>query len=350
MRAGVTRLVTTLLDRASEPGRWLMIRNGAAATASECDVFAVFTGDVPSVELTNADVARALRNPAAAKENCVRQPWPEDVMARLSGADFRSSRSSACADAAADGYKLWNGAMDSVVPRSADDIIGLLDTLQPEAVEPHVALLSDESMRLYLRMNVVRVVRLVESLRRRGVETGTVLEVGAWFGSFALSLSRLGYEVVACDRYESYGGAFAGHIALMEKSGVKIVSTRHENELEQIASLGQFDVVLAAAVIEHVPHTPRSLLEALHGAVRPGGLLLLDTPNVAALLESPSARAWGDDLPAVGGPVWLRAALGRTSPGVHCSGVRMDAAAGGLRRRRSRIRRLQHAAVQRTVG
>ena len=282
VREGVTRLVTTLLDRASEPGRWLMIRNGAAATASECDVLAIFAGDVPSIELTNEDVARALRNPAAAKEHVVRQTWPEDVIATLSGTDLPIEVAPPPAPLRlppAD--KLWHGAMESVVRRSADDIISLLDAFQPEAVEPHVALLSDESMPLYLRMNIVRVIRLVESLRRRGVESGTVLEVGAWFGSFALSLSRLGYEVVACDRYESYSGAFAGHIALMEKSGVKIVSTRREDELEQIASLGQFDVVLAAAVIEHVPHTPRFLLEALHGAVRPGGLLLLDTPNVA---------------------------------------------------------------------
>jgi hypothetical protein len=35
-----------------------------------------------------------------------------------------------------------------------------------------------------------------------------VLEVGAWFGSFALALRRLGYDVAACDRYSSYGSAF----------------------------------------------------------------------------------------------------------------------------------------------
>jgi SAM-dependent methyltransferase len=282
VRAGVTRLVTARLDRASEPGRWLMIRNGAAATASECDVFAVFTGDIPSLELTNQDVARALRNPAAAKEHCVRQAWPEDVIASLSSTELPlvvAPPSAPLRLPPAD--VLWHGAMETVVHRSADDIIELLDTFQPEAIEPHVALLSDESMPLYLRMNVVRVVRLVESLRRRGVATGTVLEVGAWFGSFALSLRRLGYEVVACDRYESYGGAFASHIELMEKNGVKIVSTSRESELDQIASLGQFDVVLAGAVIEHVPHTPRFLLETLYGTVRPGGLLLLDTPNVA---------------------------------------------------------------------
>ncbi len=67
----------------------------------------------------------------------------------------------------------------------------------------------------------------------------------------------------------------------MREEGVDIVSTTRERELEQISELGQFDVVLAAAVIEHVPHTPRPLLETLFRAVRPGGLVVLDTPNVA---------------------------------------------------------------------
>jgi len=96
-----------------------------------------------------------------------------------------------------------------------------------------------------------------------------------------VALRRLGYEVVACDRYESYGNAFAEYVGLMQGEGVEIVSTVREAELERIASLGSFDVVLAAAVVEHVPHTPRPLLEALFGALRPGGVLLLDTPNVA---------------------------------------------------------------------
>ena len=66
----------------------------------------------------------------------------------------------------------------------------------------------------------------------------------------------------------------------MEREGIRVVSTKRESELEDIAGLGPFDIVLAGAVIEHVPHTPRKLLQTLFAAVRPGGLLLLDTPNV----------------------------------------------------------------------
>jgi 2-polyprenyl-3-methyl-5-hydroxy-6-metoxy-1,4-benzoquinol methylase len=105
--------------------------------------------------------------------------------------------------------------------------------------------------------------------------------VGAWFGSSAVALRRLGYDVVACDRYSSYGNAFDRNVELMGAEEIRVVSTDRESELEQIAALGRFDIVVAGAVIEHVPHTPRPFLETLYGAVRPGGTLILDTPNVA---------------------------------------------------------------------
>jgi SAM-dependent methyltransferase len=94
-------------------------------------------------------------------------------------------------------------------------------------------------------------------------------------------LCRLGYDVVACDRYASYGRAFDANVKLMRECGIDIVSTSRELELDQISRLGKFDVVLAAAVIEHVPHTPRLLLERLFDAARPGGVIAIDTPNIA---------------------------------------------------------------------
>jgi SAM-dependent methyltransferase len=236
---------------------------------------------VPIVRPTDDEAALALRNPSAAREACIRRAWPDAALSTSGTRDLPVEIEPPHAPwPLPPRPKLWSGEMESTVLETAEDLVALLDEFEPSAVETHVALLPNDAMRSYLRMNVVRVVRVVEQLRRRGFEQGSVLEVGAWFGSFSLALARLGYDVVACDRYSSYGSAFDANVRLLERSGVRIVSTDREHELDQISALAQFDVVLAGAVIEHIPHTPRFLLEALFRAVRPGGLLVLDTPNL----------------------------------------------------------------------
>ncbi len=201
-----TRLIGAALDAANPPARWLMIRNGAQENISECDVQAVFAGSVPVVELTDHEAARALRNPGAAREQCLRRAWPQDAISVVGVRELPLRVDPPRAPfAVPPPEELWSGAMEAVVLGAANDLIGPLDEFRPEALESHVALLPNDAMRSYLRMNVVRVVRVVELLQRRGVEWGAVLEVGAWFGSFALALRRLGYDVVACDRYSSYG-------------------------------------------------------------------------------------------------------------------------------------------------
>jgi 2-polyprenyl-3-methyl-5-hydroxy-6-metoxy-1,4-benzoquinol methylase len=280
--AGDTRLISALLDPAGEPAQWLMVRNGAGDGASECDVLALYSGKVPSVELTEEEIALALRDPVAAKASCASRCWPKDVIAAVgaSAVPLHVDRPPAPLRLPS-ARALWSGPLDTVVLDAAEDLVQLLERFQPDALERHVAVLPKDSMRSYLRMNVVRVVRLVELARRRGFHSGDVLEIGAWFGSFSLPLRRLGYDVVACDRYSSYGDTFDSNVELMRAEGIRVVSTNRDSELDQIAALGCFDIVVAGAVIEHVAHTPRHLLETMFGAVRPGGLLLLDTPNVS---------------------------------------------------------------------
>ena len=81
--AGETRLVSALVDPDGEPARWLMIRNGAGDGASECDVLAVFAGVIPSVELTDEEIALALRDPVATRAGCATRAWPEEVIAAV---------------------------------------------------------------------------------------------------------------------------------------------------------------------------------------------------------------------------------------------------------------------------
>ncbi len=205
MSAGETRLIDAVAtNRTDSTERWLMVRNGRGESSSECEVLVVFSGSVPSVELTDGEVALALRDPVAARASCVARAWPEDVVAAVGveGVPIHVHRPREPLHLPP-ARSLWTEAAEAVVLGAAEELVELVGQFRPDALARHVAVLPEDSLRAYLRMNVVRVVRLVKMLRRRGFAQGTVLEVGAWFGSFALALRRLGYEVVACDRYAS---------------------------------------------------------------------------------------------------------------------------------------------------
>jgi hypothetical protein len=177
--AGETRLISALIDPTGEPARWLMVRNGAGVTASECDVLAVFAGDVPSVDLTDGDIALALRDPVAASVRCARRTWPENVIAVVgpSGVPLHVNRLRAPLRLPPP-RALWSGADDTVALDAAEDLVELLEEFQPEALERHVAVLPKDSMRSYLRMSVVRVVRLVAVCS--AVEASSVDRCSRW--------------------------------------------------------------------------------------------------------------------------------------------------------------------------
>jgi 2-polyprenyl-3-methyl-5-hydroxy-6-metoxy-1,4-benzoquinol methylase len=176
--------------------------------------------------------------------------------------------------------RLWQSPAEKIIEATACDLVALLDTYRPESHGNHIAYLDKEFFSKYLYMNVARVLNLHCALLRKGFRGGTVLEIGSYFGSFSLALQRLGYQVTAVDRYGSYGEGFAAYTDLMAREGVRVVATRREDERGAIEALGPFDCVLSAAVIEHIPHTPREFLRLLTDRARPGGLLCLDTPNL----------------------------------------------------------------------
>ncbi|MFP5379435.1 MAG: class I SAM-dependent methyltransferase, partial [Vicinamibacteria bacterium] len=129
-------------------------------------------------------------------------------------------------------------------------------------------------------------------------------------GNFALALAAGGYRVEAIDAYGEYGDALAPCVALQRGSGVVVHDFATAGP--DLSSLhGRFDAVVCAGVIEHIPHTPRLLLETLTRLLAPGGVLVLDTPNLAylyrrlALLEGqtifpPIAQQYYTELPFEG--------------------------------------------------
>lgn len=157
----------------------------------------------------------------------------------------------------------------------------LLSDYHPEKMDEREAFSGPAFFRSYFRQTLNRVHHAIEMLRELGVTKGRILDVGAFFGNFAAPLQRLGYEVTAVDRYTRYANAMPAHIRYLQSIGVNVIHTTREDEADKLAALGQFDAVLAMAVIEHIPHTPRFFLDMLASHVRPGGALLLDTPNIA---------------------------------------------------------------------
>lgn len=135
----------------------------------------------------------------------------------------------------------------------------------------------------YLRLSAIRILRLAQHARALVPPGARVLDFGAYFGNFSLAMQRLGFRVDALDAYSSYRGALDGVQVLLERAGVRVVDLETVGwQLEQIAP-GSYEMVICAGVIEHIPHTPRPVLEAIDRVLAPGGTLMLDTPNLAYL-------------------------------------------------------------------
>lgn len=107
----------------------------------------------------------------------------------------------------------------------------------------------------------------------RHVSGGRLVEIGPGSGNFAIQALDAGFDVAAV---EADPGA-CRH--LRETLGIEVVQSTAPHEA--LAALGPADAVVAWHVIEHVGE-PRALLEAAAASLRPGGVLVLATPNPRA--------------------------------------------------------------------
>jgi 2-polyprenyl-3-methyl-5-hydroxy-6-metoxy-1,4-benzoquinol methylase len=145
----------------------------------------------------------------------------------------------------------------------------------------HSPALSHHEWETYLRCSIARMVHMAAALNRRGVSSGRLLDYGSYFGNFSSMFAAAGYQVDAIDGYRDYGEAFTGIRQLLADAGVTVLDFDQVGRDLHGLPAGGYDVVLCLGVIEHVPHTPRLLLQSLDRVLAPGGLLLIDTPNHA---------------------------------------------------------------------
>lgn len=111
--------------------------------------------------------------------------------------------------------------------------------------------------------------------------SGRLLEIGCGYGFFLEAANSAYPHPVGIDLSEVAVARAreAGHAA-------------HAGTLEQLPeSAGQFDIIYAADLFEHLYH-PREFLAAAAKRLNPGGLLALVTPNEAGWLRKLSGSRW----------------------------------------------------------
>lgn len=125
-----------------------------------------------------------------------------------------------------------------------------------------------------------RVARAVAE--RRGERSGRLLEVGCAAGFFLERARRLGFSVQGVEPSRD-----AARVAV-ERFGLDVQAS----PLEQAKlDAGSFDVIVLLQTIEHV-RDPAATLAHLRELMKPGGLLLMTTPNQSSWLARLSRSRW----------------------------------------------------------
>ena len=113
--------------------------------------------------------------------------------------------------------------------------------------------------------------------------TGHFLDVGCGVGLLV--------KMAAEAAFDAFGVEISRPAALYgkEKLGLKIVPT----DLAAAGfPTGFFDVVTMSQVLEHIAH-PKDLLGEIHRVLKPDGILIVESPNIAGWVASLLGSKWG---------------------------------------------------------
>src|SRR6266436_7455741 len=117
-----------------------------------------------------------------------------------------------------------------------------------------------------------RLKHTLEMVRKVAPPGSRILDVAAAQGNFALSLAEAGYEVT----WNDIRGELTGYVKLKHSHGT--IRYQPGNIFELSAAQASYDLVLSNEIIEHVAH-PDRFLQHVASLVRPGGFIVMTTPN-----------------------------------------------------------------------
>jgi 2-polyprenyl-3-methyl-5-hydroxy-6-metoxy-1,4-benzoquinol methylase len=124
---------------------------------------------------------------------------------------------------------------------------------------------------------------ILDDLKRHFPERGRLLEVGCSYGGFLAEAQRDGWDVTGVELSE------ASARYSRETLGLRVFTG---NLRDQLPHLGEpYEIVTLFHVIEHAAD-PTELLQLCRKLIKPKGLLILKTPNVASFIARLTGAAW----------------------------------------------------------
>ena len=140
---------------------------------------------------------------------------------------------------------------------------------------------NDWFVRSYWPENRPRVERMLRDLQ--GIfPRGRIFEPGCGNGYISFLAARLGYDAIACDSW------FPPDRAELFRIGGVQCFPANLNDLDPWPRLADatFDAVLFGEVLEHILNHPLGLLRQIRRLLKPGGVLILTTPNPVTLANA----------------------------------------------------------------
>lgn len=153
------------------------------------------------------------------------------------------------------------------------------------------ALADRERHESYNRTRIV----LEEVTRTVGTYQGKrVLDVGCSIGIHALAAKELGADVYGVDKFTLSENtetnpfylqreAFEAVQEIWKEKGIQV--KMHDVEDPLPFPDNTFDIIVSNAVIEHLHGTHRNAIQECARVLKPGGILLISTPNLAYILK-----------------------------------------------------------------
>jgi len=107
---------------------------------------------------------------------------------------------------------------------------------------------------------------------------GTLLDVGCGSGAFTIGAARMGYDALGLswDKRNQTVAAERATIANVQGAHFDVCDVRHLGERSDLSN--QVDVVVCLETIEHIQDDHKLLVD-IRMCLKPGGVLLLTTPN-----------------------------------------------------------------------